>query len=296
MKKLKMLYEKLMKILFILIVISLLISFGTTTSFNANAFVSNGDSKNNNILFYENEILRNNYFILLEKLKKIEDQLTEINKYDSELYSQILGFSTDSIKFNYNDTMNIKSVVFDSILKHVDHRMLKLSEHTSNQLDKLIEMHRVVNDENYLNQYPNISPIKIIDFISITSPFGWREHPIYKTQLFHTGIDISANVNTKVYSTIDGVVTKIVYSKYGYGNKITIKNSLGYEILFAHLGAKIYVKTGEMVKKNQLIARTGNTGTSTGPHLHYEIRKNGQLDDPLKYFYTYLSDELIALN
>ena len=95
---------------------------------------------------------------------------------------------------------------------------------------------------------------------------------------------------------MNGKVDNVLYSRIGYGNRIVIKNSHGYEILYAHLSESIYVKVGQKVKKGQLIATTGNTGLSTGPHLHYEIHKNDELKDPLSYFYVYLNDNLISEN
>ena len=129
----------------------------------------------------------------------------------------------------------------------------------------------------------------------MSSPYGWREHPTEKQVLFHEGIDISANVGSQVFSTAQGRVVKIMYSKYGYGNRILIKHAYGFETLYAHLGV-IHVKKGQWVNKNQLIGSVGNTGRSTGPHLHYEIHKNGEPRDPLGYFYTHITDELLAMN
>jgi len=150
------------------------------------------------------------------------------------------------------------------------------------------------NNDNIL-YYPTISPIHTRDFICLSSPYGWRKHPIEKKMLFHEGVDIAANIGSKVYSTAQGRVVKILYSKYGYGNRIVIKHAYGFETLYAHLDV-IYVKINQKIKKNQLIGTVGSTGKSTGPHLHYEIRRYNELHNPLKYFYTIISEELLAKN
>jgi murein DD-endopeptidase MepM/ murein hydrolase activator NlpD len=85
-----------------------------------------------------------------------------------------------------------------------------------------------------------------------------------------------------------------MYSKYGYGNRVVIKHAYGFETLYAHLDV-INVKRGQWVRKNQLIGTVGNTGKSTGAHLHYEIHKNGETRDPLGYFYTSIAEEYLAM-
>jgi len=163
------------------------------------------------------------------------------------------------------------------------------------QLIKLQETSQLFkNNKNAILYYPTISPIKTKDFICLSSPYGMRDHPTEKKVLFHEGVDISANVGSPIYSTAQGTVVKVTYSKYGYGNKVVIKHAYGLETLYAHLG-DINVKKGQWVKKNQLIGTVGNTGRSTGPHLHYEIHKYNEPRDPLGYFYTHITDELLAM-
>ena len=114
--------------------------------------------------------------------------------------------------------------------------------------------------------------------ISINSPYGTRVHPVTKKRTTHHGVDLKAAMNTPVYAPYAGVVT---YSGWmnGYGKIVIIDHGGGYTTRYAHLNRWIVGK-GTKVKKGQLIAKTGNTGMSTGPHLHYEIRKNGKTIDP----------------
>jgi murein DD-endopeptidase MepM/ murein hydrolase activator NlpD len=264
-----------------------------TTEVNA---INSDNSITKSALSYENQMLRNNYKKLEERIINIENQIISINEYDKYIYSQILGLNIDSTEMNnYFEKLNYDSVSMDSIFIMLDERTIFTSKIVSDQLNNLIVSKDVINkNKNVLNLYPNQTPIRTKDIIEITSGFGLRKHPIYKTPIFHEGVDIAAKPNTKVYSSMSGKVVEIKYSKFGYGNKIVIKNSAGFEILFAHLSNNIYVKKNQIVTKGQLIATTGNTGTSTGPHLHYEIRKQDKLKDPLGYFYTHLTNELIA--
>ncbi len=114
--------------------------------------------------------------------------------------------------------------------------------------------------------------------------FGMRFHPILHVYLMHEGIDLEADVGTPVHATGDGVV-EYVGRRGGYGNVVVIDNGFGYSTLFGHL-SKPLVKDGESVKRGEVIALSGDTGLSTGPHLHYEVRKNGIHVNPVNYFFS----------
>ncbi|MCI1960196.1 MAG: M23 family metallopeptidase [Clostridia bacterium] len=116
----------------------------------------------------------------------------------------------------------------------------------------------------------------------ITSFFGERENPTSENTQFHEGIDIAADENTDVYAARSGTVEFSGYSK-SYGNEIKIESDGGYETLYGHLN-KSCVKDGEKVKAGQLIAYSGNTGDSTGPHLHFGIYKNGTAENPMDFY------------
>lgn len=117
----------------------------------------------------------------------------------------------------------------------------------------------------------------------ISSKFGYRTHPVTGKRSFHNGIDIPLAANTKLFAPANSIVTKAFYNKIG-GYQLIYRLSNGVTIGYAHLN-KIMVKTGDKLKKNQLIALSGNTGTSTGPHLHVTMRdRKGQLIDPEPYF------------
>ena len=115
-------------------------------------------------------------------------------------------------------------------------------------------------------------------FGEITSGFGLRIHPILDELEFHSGIDIANQIGTPVYATADGVVRHISYEN-GYGKRMFITHQDGYETQYAHLYS-YQVKEGDPVRKGQIIALMGNTGLSTGPHLHYEVIQNGDKLDP----------------
>jgi len=116
-----------------------------------------------------------------------------------------------------------------------------------------------------------------------TSGFGWRLHPVYKKRKKHKGLDIRARIGQGVYSCADGIVVNCGWAS-GYGKMIKIQHFNGYTTAYGHL-SKIYVRTGQRVKRQQIIGRSGNTGTSTGPHLDFRVWYKGKLKDPALYLW-----------
>lgn len=115
----------------------------------------------------------------------------------------------------------------------------------------------------------------------ITSTCGKRINPILNKEELHNGIDIAAPEGTEAFAVKNGVVTN-VYTSNTYGNCIKYKTEDGYEIMYAHL-QKALVKKGDKIKAGEKIALVGNTGLSTGSHLHYTIEKEGQLINPIDF-------------
>ena len=141
------------------------------------------------------------------------------------------------------------------------------------------------NPTSFFSSIPNIKPVSG----SITSAFGVRVHPIYNVSLFHQGVDISASEGSKIETTGDGVVAFSGYDK-GYGQKITINHGYGYKTIYAHL-SKSLVRQGQKVKRGDIIALSGNTGATTGPHLHYEVLKDNVKVNPTAYFFDETNPE-----
>jgi murein DD-endopeptidase MepM/ murein hydrolase activator NlpD len=128
---------------------------------------------------------------------------------------------------------------------------------------------------------PAIMPCKPNSFKRLSSPFGFRVHPITKNIKLHSGLDIAADEGINAFATADGRVVASGYNG-GYGNEVAIKHAFGFETLYGHLSVRL-VKIGDYVKRGSIIGKVGSTGFSTGPHLHYEVHKNGQKIDPIKF-------------
>ena len=148
----------------------------------------------------------------------------------------------------------------------------------------------IQNKEKMLASIPSIMPVDR-NRIKFSSGFGWRRNPFSRAgSQFHPGIDLAGKVGTPIYATGDGVVTDPLGSMTGYGIVIVIDHGYGFKTLYAHLSKKL-VKEGDVVKRGQVIGLLGNTGPSTGPHLHYEVIRNGQKVNPINYIYSGFTNE-----
>ena len=146
------------------------------------------------------------------------------------------------------------------------------------------------NKEEMLAHIPAIQPVANKNLKRMASGYGNRIHPVYKTKKMHWGMDFSAPKGCEVYATGDGKIEKVKRSKRGYGNQVKIDHGYGYKTFYAHLN-KYIVKRGQKVKRGDLIGYVGSTGTSTAPHLHYEVIKNKRKENPVNYYFNDLTAE-----
>ncbi|WP_304546112.1 M23 family metallopeptidase [Sulfurimonas microaerophilic] len=150
-------------------------------------------------------------------------------------------------------------------------QMIGLKPINEESLEERVSLAKLSSSQRLtlLNLLPSGSPI---EYKGITSKYGYRIHPTLNRQEFHRGTDLKAPMNTAIYATADGVVEWAgMHKSSGYGNLIILEHVYGFKSYFGHLN-KIVIKSGQFVKKGQLIGYTGNSGMSNGPHLHYEIR------------------------
>lgn len=161
----------------------------------------------------------------------------------------------------------------DTLQAQINQLQLEL-EHRRNSQEEVLSL---LNDQLSLNRStPRGWPTKGW----LTSYFGMRKSPFTGRLVMHEGLDIAANVGTPVYATADGVVARVSYGAE-YGKTVVVDHGYGYRSIFGH-NSKILVKKGDRIKRGDKLALVGNTGRSTGPHLHYELRLNGVPIDPRK--------------
>ncbi len=146
------------------------------------------------------------------------------------------------------------------------------------------------NRTEMLKSIPAIQPVRNEDLRRMASGFGYRIHPIYKVRKMHYGMDFASPTGTEIFATGDGVVVKTKRLYNGFGRHVVIKHGFGYETLYAHMSESL-VKKGQRVKRGEVIGLVGSTGTSSAPHLHYEVHKDGKRVNPAQYFFNDLSPE-----
>lgn len=139
--------------------------------------------------------------------------------------------------------------------------------------------------EDRMQAIPSLLPVRE-DLLNkdknLMSGFGYRLHPVYKVRKLHTGIDFGARHGTPIFATGKGTVVRVEYGSTGYGHNVVISHGYGFETLYGHMD-KISVQPGQEIKRGQQIGTVGSTGTSTAPHLHYEVIKNGEKINPMPY-------------
>lgn len=189
-----------------------------------------------------------------------------------------------------NDRLKIANNDFDSDgeKKEIEAKVYmmesKILGRARDYSDLKIVIENIVMSSPNFRKIPAIIPLKPGTFKRLSSGYGWRMHPVIGSEKLHTGIDISALAGTVVYAPADGTVLRAdpYWTKSGYGNRIIIEHNFGFQTLYGHLSSFL-VKVGDKVSVGQPIGLVGSTGISTGPHLHYEIIKNGNKINPYEF-------------
>ncbi len=180
------------------------------------------------------------------------------------------------------------SISFSVFSQSVSSNNLPEEDYWETQLTPMVEVNDMLRHiysdpfkENYINAIPAGYPMN--KEVNINSFYGARNHPVHKVTLFHRGIDLKGTTGEKAIATGDGDVIEVGF-RADLGNYIKIKHCYGFESLYGHLN-KISVKKGQHVKRMQIIGEVGATGTVTGPHLHYTLKKNNQYIDPFDFLF-----------
>jgi murein DD-endopeptidase MepM/ murein hydrolase activator NlpD len=250
----------------------------------------------------EIEALKLQYELLDKKMAQVEQVLGDLEDRDDNIYRTIFESEPlpKSMRYGGSGGSN-KYSAFDSyenseLLKSATERMDRITKQLyvqSKSFDEVVNLAR--NKEKLMASIPAVMPINQKDLAhAVTSGFGWRTHPIYKTQEFHPGMDFAAEQGTPIYATGDGVVDRADNLAQGYGNHVVVNHGFGYQTLYGHM-SKIVARTGQKISRGQLLGYVGSTGLSTAPHIHYEVIKNGEKVNPVNYYYNDLSPEQYQL-
>ena len=251
----------------------------------------------------EIENLKLQYAILNKRMDEIDDVTEALEDRDNNIYRVYFNKTEipDSIrKSGFKDIKRYKdlegynnSQLVLSTTKRIDQLSKELAIQ-SKSLDDILKL--ASTKKNLLAAIPAIQPVQNEKLKRIASGFGYRIDPFTKVRKMHNGMDFTANTGAPVYATGDGIVARADNSASGFGNHVVIRHGFGYESLYAHL-SKYNCKSGQRVKRGDVIGYVGSTGRSEGPHCHYEVHKDGKVVNPLNFYYGNISaTEYVAIS
>ena len=247
-------------------------------------------------LIREIEALESSMEMLNRQVDQMQIVMADLQQRDDNLYRVLFGAEPIPLsirqgtqrKIDYYEELSqmTNSQMAGELTLKVD--MLEKEIYTqAKSYDEILEMTKT--QEIRMENIPAIQPVMNKDLKRVASGYGMRIDPVYHVRRFHQGMDFTAPTGTEVFATGNA---KVEFSgwKQGYGNTVILDHGFGYKTLYAHL-YKSLVRKGQKVRRSDVIALVGNTGKSTGPHLHYEVRLNDKPVDPRNYYFYDLSPE-----
>jgi murein DD-endopeptidase MepM/ murein hydrolase activator NlpD len=240
-----------------------------------------------NALVNENRVLQGQLQFLTQQLDVIQKRLSilgdkgnelralaDLPRLDEDLRKAGTGGADERIDFTSSSNVNTLLNGLRIAAEHAEHE-LRLQTTSYEEVGTAYEQNKV--------RFSHLPAIKPMEGFYNKHDFGMRLHPILNIYRKHEGIDIVNEVGTPIYASAEGVV-EFTGRQGGYGITLEINHGFSLKTLYGHL-SKILVHDGQRVKRGELIARSGNTGLSNGPHLHYEVRVNGVAQNPTDYFF-----------
>ena len=254
------------------------------------------DSPKEKALIRENENLKLNYTYLNKRVDLAEQVMQNIADRDENIYrvhfeanpvseaQRKAGFGGVNRYKNLEGSENSELIIAST--KKID----KITKEIEVQSRSLDEIETLAKEKiKLLEAIPAIQPVQNKDLTRVASGYGMRMHPIHKRRKMHHGMDFTAKTGTPIYATGDGKVTKAGRGT-GFGNVVYIDHGFGYVTKYGHM-SKFNTKKGKKVKRGDIIGYVGNTGISSGPHLHYEVHKNGKPINPVNFYHGDLTPE-----
>jgi murein DD-endopeptidase MepM/ murein hydrolase activator NlpD len=245
----------------------------------------------------ENQELTFYYKLLKEEIGDANKMLSLLQERDDNVYRVI--FEAEPIPVSIRNAgvggvdryknLTETGLEREKLLVDVHQQVDKLKKQMyiqTKSYDELLEL--AANKEKFFSALPAIQPVSNKELKRLSSGYGGRIDPILKTKKMHWGVDFSAPKGTPIYATGDGVIKRVHTSFGGYGKQVEVNHGYGYVTKYAHMNA-FNVTKGQKVKRGECIGYVGNTGKSTAPHLHYEVRKDGKKINPVHFFYQDLN-------
>ncbi|MFP9100037.1 M23 family metallopeptidase [Flavobacterium sp. RHBU_24] len=247
------------------------------------------------LLTREIENLKIQYQILNRKAALMEEAISNVEERDNNVYRTYFNatpISEEQRKAGFGGVNRYKELEGynnSDLVINTTKRLDVLSKEIVIESQSLDEIAKLAKDKaKLLTAIPAIQPVKNEDLRHVASGFGYRSDPFTKIRKFHAGMDFSARTGTPIYATGDGVVSAADNKMSGYGNRVLVSHGFGYQTLYGHM-SKFAVRSGQRVKRGDILGYVGSTGRSEAPHLHYEVHKNGTVVNPLNFYYGNIS-------
>lgn len=249
-----------------------------TSGFSISLFTQNHKLSNKLLTLQEKfesrvESVANNSTDLKQRQHEMETTIAKLTKANKEMAAKFKA-EKEELLANAVGELNERNEIIEKIFGSIGIKLPKIKESSKNSGGPFIVGPETDRDsllfktDTLIKSISSIPLGKPINGV-ITSLFGKRKDPVNGKRGFHTGLDIRGKRGQKIYATADGVVEK-AFRNGGYGNYVRINHGNGYKTIFAHM-QKYKVRKGDHIERGQLVGLVGNTGRSTGPHLHYEV-------------------------
>ncbi len=268
-------------------------SLGTILGFALFSNIKTPELKN---LENKNSQILSDLNYLKQKIDVQNNRLITLEKRDNNTYRSVLGLKPipkASRQLGIGGNANASTIQItkkEDVLNELYTKSTAIQKRIKLEAESYNLILQMVKDrDKMINNIPSVAPISNKKLRRVGSGFGYRMHPILHVVKMHTGVDLSASRGTPVYATGDGMVLRADHAS-GYGQCVRINHGYSYQTRYAHL-SKMLVVPGQVVKRGQLIGLVGNTGRSTSPHLHYEVRINNNPVNPVNYFYDDMTQE-----
>lgn len=246
----------------------------------------------------ENSNLEEKCYLLQSRIQAAENKLVEISHRNNHVYRPL--FALDTLRLMSDEEPYLASLYeqydgtqYSPLIMETWSQMDMLARDLYTQSISLDELQVLAKNKEELSMaIPAVWPIDRTLLKYGIGAFGMRIHPIYRRPIMHQGVDLACNTGSPVYATGDAVVqqSSLGLPTTGYGQMLLLQHKFGYQTRYAHLSRRL-VNVGDTVKRGDLIGLIGNTGGSTGPHLHYEVILRGQPVNPLNFFDRSMSKE-----
>ena len=234
----------------------------------------------------ENRMYEREFSAMEERERMLTEIVEGLHVRDNSIYEEIFHAPAPNMDpgSSLDYLVGLDSIPDKDIVKRSALRLGALTDRARGVEENFRDVIAMVQDRKFVMP-PMSNPLKDMSFAQVGASTGERVNPFYKVKIEHNGLDMIASDGTPVYAAADGVVKDVVKSRKGLGNVVTVDHGNGYVTRYAHL-ADIEVRKGRRVRRGARIGYVGMSGNSFAPHLHYEVRKDTLILDPVHHFFA----------